>query len=169
MKSLRLIVYVCPVIAVLLGTAMPSLSQRPTKTPPKVLSPTAKTPTAKTIPLAFDNLNDFIAKGLPAPAVLPAENLDLAAILMARQISKSDEKSLPILITALQTAGFTIIDENGKVLQKPLGDGKGQGLAFYDFEAVGALKLANRSLGTSLDKLAGIITKETPKFTASQL
>jgi len=40
-----------------------------------------------------------------------------------------------VLLTALQTAGFTVIDEKRNVLQKPLGDAR-QGLAIFDFEAV---------------------------------
>lgn len=128
---------------------------------------TAKTQTTKSIQLTFDNLNDFVAKGLPPSAALPIEDLDLAAVMMAQQISKSDEQSLPILLTALQTAGFTIIDENGKVLLKPA-DGKGQGLGFYDFEAVGSLKLAKSGVSTSLEKIVGTITKDVPQISASQ-
>ena len=132
-----------------------SASRQPTKTQPP-----------KSIQLAFDNLNDFVAKGLPASAALPTENLDLAAVIMARQISVFGEQSLPVLLAALQTAGFTIIDEKRKILLRPIG--KGQGLGFYNFEAVGALKLANRGVTVSLDKLAATITKETPQISASQ-
>lgn len=135
-------------------------------TPPA--SPMIKNRSSKSIQLAFDNLNNFVEKGLPLSAALPIEDLDLAAVMMAQQISKSDENSLPILLTALQTAGFTIIDENGKVLRKPSGDGKGQGLAIYDFEAVGSLKLANRGINISLEKIAGQIVKEVPQIKASQ-
>ncbi|MGZ8558729.1 MAG: hypothetical protein ACXWWC_10360, partial [Chitinophagaceae bacterium] len=88
--------------------------------------------------------------------------------IMAQMISRSDEQSLPVLLTALQTAGFTIIDENRKVLRNPLGDGKGQGLGFYDFEVVGVLKLANRGVNISLAKIAGTITKGMPEISASQ-
>ena len=130
--------------------------------------PVIKNKTTKSIQLSFDNLNDFVAKGLPLSASLPIEDIDLAAMMMAKQISKSDENSLPVLLTALQTAGFTIIDENRKVLRKPLGVGRGQGLGFYDFEAVGALKLANRGVIISLEKIAGQIVKEVPQISASQ-
>src|SRR5438132_8882368 len=148
----------------------PLLAQRPTPTPSKPPTQPAKNQTKKTIPLAFDDLNDFIDKGLPAPADLPKDgNPDQAAILMARKISKLDKGSLPTLLTALQAAGFAIVDKNRKVLLPPLGDGKGQGLLFYDWETVGILKLAKPGIGTSLDKLAAIITKDTPELPASRL
>jgi hypothetical protein len=114
----------------------------------------------KVFQLKFDNLNDFILKGLPAAAELPVGDIDEQAITMARVISKFDETSLPMLLTALQTAGFFIIDENRKILKKPLKDGKGQGLAFYDFETVGMLKLDKHGIPTSLNKIASLITKD---------
>ena len=122
----------------------------------------------KTVPLSFGSLNDFAKKGLPEPAALPAQNLDVAAMIMARQISKFDNSSLPTLLTALQAAGFAIVDEKHNILRRPMGDGRGQGLTFYDFEAVGAIKLGNHGLGTSLDIISGIITKSTPEMPASQ-
>ncbi len=125
--------------------------------------PLAKTQPSKSFPLTFDNLNDFVEKGLPDSAPLPFGNIDHVAAVMAQQISKGDEKSLPMLLTALQVAGFTVINENGKVLLQPA-DGIGQGLAVYDFEAVGALKLAKSGQNMSLEKIAGIITKDTPQI-----
>ena len=104
---------------------------------------TVKTQTTKSIQLTFDNLNDFVEKGLPDPALAGTSDMDFKAVMMAQKILKLDSNSLPVLITALQTAGFFIIDENRKILRKPPGDGKGQGLAFYDFETVGMLKLEN--------------------------
>ena len=173
------------------GSSLPKPSPAPSPTPPAIISATpgvqpaprpeskvATTPaqlplnrpaTARSAVLTFDSLNDFVAKGLPSPAPAPTGSLDLAAIIMARQISRLDENSLPVLLTALQTAGFSIIDENRKVLMKPLGDGKGQGLAIYDFEAVGDLKMAKYGIGTSLEKIAGGITRNTPELSAAQL
>jgi hypothetical protein len=115
-----------------------------------------------------DMSEDFLVKGLPASAVLPAENLDKAAESMAQQIARSDKQSLPVLLAALQTAGFSIIDENGIVLRKPAGGGPGQGLGFYDFEAVGSLKLETGGARISLAKFAGAITKEVSQIQASQ-
>ena len=157
-----------PIIATT-STPITSPSIQPTPIIPTTSTVAIKNnSTPKSIQLAFDNLNSFVEKGLPPSAEQPIEDLDLAAIVMAQQISKSNEQSLPILLTALQTAGFTIIDETGKVLRKPAGDGKGQGLAIYDFEAVGALKLANRGVNMSLEKIAGQIVKEVPQISASQ-
>ncbi len=139
-----------------------------TATPQKTTTSQPGIAPGKTVPLSFGSLNDFAGKGLPEPAALPTQNLDAAAILMARQISKFDNSSLPTLLAALQAAGFAIIDEKHNILRRPSGDGKGQGLTFYDFEAVGSIKLGNRALGTSLDRLSGIITKNTPEMPASQ-
>ncbi len=162
-----------PATGVLITPTPTPIITAATPQPTPIASTTSSTipvinPPTKSIQLAFDSLNDFVEKGLPASAALPTDNLDLAAIIMARQISKGDEQSLPVLLTALQTSGFIVIDENGKALLKPA-DGKGQGLGFYDFEAVGALKLANRGINISLEKIASVITKNTPEIPASQL
>ena len=125
--------------------------------------PPTKSQTSKSYPLTFDNLNDFVEKGLPNPAPVSFGNIDHVAVVMAQQISKSDEKSLPVLLTALQVAGFSVINENGKILLQPA-DGVGQGLAVYDFEAVGAIKMAKSEQNMSLEKIAGVITKETPEI-----
>src|ERR1035437_3335322 len=149
---------------------MPISGQRPRPTPSKTATQTTRTQATKTIPLAFDDLNDFAEKGLPAAAPLPTSgNMDQAAILMARKISNLDRDSLPTLLTALQAAGFAIVDKNRKVLLPPSGDGKGQGLLFYDWETVGMLKLAKPGVGTTLEKLTGMITKDTPEIPASRL
>lgn len=115
-----------------------------------------------------DLSEDFVAKGLPASADLPTGDLDRAAESMAQQIAKSDGQSLSVLLAALQTAGFSILDDKGTVLRKPSGGGPGQGLGFYDFEAVGSLKLETSGARVSLAKLAGAITKEVPQIQASQ-
>ena len=149
---------------------MPISGQRPRPTPSKTATQTTRTQATKTIPLAFDDLNDFAEKGLPAAAPLPTSgNMDQAAILMARKISNLDRDSLPTLLTALQAAGFAIVDKNRKVLLPPSGDGKGQGLLFYDWETVGMLKLAKPGVGTTLEKLTDMITKDTPEIPASRL
>jgi hypothetical protein len=115
----------------------------------------------------MDIWDNFVEKGLPASADLPKDNLDRAAESMAKQISQSDGQSLSVLLAALQTAGFSIIDEKRTVLRKPSGGGSGQGLGFYDFEAVGSLKLEPRGINISFEQLAGAITKDTPQLSAS--
>ena len=140
----------------------PTISTTPAPLPPAI------TETKNSIQLAFNTLNDFPDKGLPASAALPTDNLDQAAVRMAQQISKADEQSLPVLLAALQTAGFSIIDQQGKVLRAPPGDAKGQGLAIYDFETVGSLKLDNRGVSTSLETIARTITKNTPQISSAQ-
>lgn len=156
-------------IFLLLVSYVPVMTQRPKPAPQRNTPLVAKTPALKKFPLIFDELDDFVAKGLPAAANVPdQQNPDAAAIILAAQISKYDKNSLPLLLNALQLCGFTIVDENRKVLRVPPGDGKGQGLAFYDFEAVGSLKLAKRGLGTNLDKIAETITKDVPQMPPAQ-
>lgn len=120
-----------------------------------------------TTPIVFDSLNEFPKKGLPSAAPLPSGNVDHAAAVMAKQILRSDSRSLPVLLTALQAAGFTVIDKNGKVLLRPA-NGKGQGLNFYDFEAVGSLKIDRTAIRFSLETIAAMITKKTPEIPARQ-
>ncbi|MEQ1603490.1 MAG: hypothetical protein ABL999_01325 [Pyrinomonadaceae bacterium] len=119
------------------------------------------------IPVVFDSLNDFPKKGLPSAAPLPFGNLDHAAAIMAQQILRSDAKSLPVLLTALQASGFTVIDKNGKVLLRPA-NGKGQGLSIYDFEAVGSLKIDRTQIKFPLETIAAMITKKVPEIPARQ-
>ncbi len=118
-----------------------------------------------TISLMFIAVLCGCAHKLPASDL---QTLDWAAEGMAQQISKSDEQSLSVLLAALQTAGFSIVDEKGTVLRRPPGDSTGQGLGFYDFEAEGSLKLDSLGISISLEHLAGTITKETPQISALQ-
>lgn len=151
------------------GSSSASGSTSPQPRPSNTQPPPDTGPPTKAIPLTFGNVNDFGEKGLPASVASPTSNLDLAAMVMAKQILKADEHSLPVLLTAIKTAGFFIVDENGRVLVKPVGDGPGLGLAIYDFEAVGSLKLADPANRISLQKLAETITKEAPQGSASLL
>lgn len=143
-------------------TVTPTPSTLPT---PLTSSRPARTD-VRSAQLAMSRLNEFPKKGLPAAASIPTENLDLAAITMARLISARGEQALPTLLAALQTAGFTVLDSKGKVLLKPVG--MGQGLGFYDFEAVGSLKLADRGVTIALDKLASTIVRETPQLSSER-
>src|ERR1700704_4597065 len=117
---------------------------QPTVKPNTKSTTPVKEPSIKKYSLTFDKLNDFVEKGLPESAEPDGGDMDFKAVMMARKILKLDSNSLPLLITALQTAGFFIMDENKKILRKPLGNSKGQGLAFYDFETVGMLKLESQ-------------------------
>lgn len=143
------------------------IAQSPIKPKAKATVQTKELST-KTFSLTFDKLNNFVVKGLPEPAFPDEGDMDFKAVMMAKKILKLDSNSLPVLITALQTAGFFIIDENRKILRYPLGDGKGQGLAFYDFETVGMLKLENHGATSSLNKIAGLITKDNTSISASE-
>ena len=117
----------------------------------------------KTIPVKIiDPANDFADSGLPEPPVIPDGRSDASAAKLAAKLSKYEEDSLAYLIAVLQKAGFYIIDENRKILYQPTVDLKGMGLAFYDYEVVGMLKLSRAGVVTSVGKLADVIGKDLP-------
>src|SRR3954470_2015623 len=97
-----------------------SIIAQPAAKPSTKSATPLKEPSIKRYSLTFDKLNDFVEKGLPEPAALEVGDMDFKAVMMAKKILKLDSNSLPVLITALQTAGFFVIDENRKILRKPL-------------------------------------------------
>ncbi len=113
-----------------------------------------------------DAANDFGEKGLPQPEIIGSNPSDGLAKHLAKEISKYDENSLPLLMTTLQKAGFYIIDDTQKVLYKP-SYGKGMGLAFYDFEVAGMYKLSRSGGVTSLTKMMDAVGQKIPKFNST--
>lgn len=141
----------------------PAFAQRklPPKRPPGTTSPAARFDPDKVERMEIqDTGNDFAAKGLPPPAEFGGPPTDEMAARMAKEISNYDNDSLPLLIAMLQRAGFFIINIEQKVLYQPT-TGTGTGLAFYDFEVAGMYKLSRRGLGSSVEKIAGLVGKET--------
>lgn len=143
--------------------------QLPTKQP---AVPQKKNLPGKFDPYAVENMetldsgNKFAEKGLPEPADFGGAPSDKLAAAMAREISNYDEDRLPLLITMLQRAGFFIIDNERKTIYQPT-TGNGMGLAFFDFEVAGMYKLSRRGFVTSIEKIAGQITKESPEISSS--
>ncbi len=129
--------------------------------------PVVYKPTAEKLEIN-DAANDFGEKGLPQPEIIGSQPSDKLATKLAKEISQYDEKSLPLLMTTLQKAGFYIIDENQKILYKPI-YGKGMGMAFYDFEVAGMLKLSRKGIVTSVGNLSGLIGKDLKKTTPTKL
>jgi hypothetical protein len=132
--------------------------------------PAVYKPTVEKLEIS-DAANDFGEKGLPEPEIIGSNLSAKLAVSLAQEISKYDENSLPLLMAALQKAGFYIIDENQKILYKP-SYGKGMGLAFYDFEVAGMLKLSRRGIVTTVEKFGGLIQKdikEMPKNKIAEL
>lgn len=107
-----------------------------------------------------DPESDFAEKGLPQPYIIGLNPSEKLAETLARDISKYDEKSFPLLIATLQKAGFHIIDQNEKILYLPV-SGDGVGMAFYDFEVAGMLKASKLGIVTTLGKLTDIISADT--------
>lgn len=115
----------------------------------------------KSIPIKIiDQANDFAEKGLPEPTIIADGRSDESAAKIAVRLSKYEEDSLSYLIAVLQKAGFYIIDRNKKILYQPTVDYKGMGLAFYDYEVVGMLKLSRAGYVTSVGKLVDVIGKK---------
>ena len=143
-----------PVLATLIAANLVVLAQpgRP-GVPVKIVE--------KAIPVKIiDAANDFAEKGLPEPAIIADGRSDESAAKIAEKLSKYEEDSLSFLIGALQKAGFYIIDKNQKILYQPTVDNKGMGLAFYDYEVVGMLKLSRSGYVMSLAKFVDLIGKD---------
>ncbi|MBC7797920.1 MAG: hypothetical protein H7Z37_13695 [Pyrinomonadaceae bacterium] len=139
---------------------------RPT---PKITSPVSKVnldTTEETKP--DDSANDFAESGLPAPKDFGGAPNDALAAALAKQITNYDQDNLPLLITALQRAGFFIINKDNKVLYQPT-SGTGMGLAFYDFEVAGMYKLSRRGIVSSVEKFAAQMGKETTALPPSRI
>lgn len=105
----------------------------------------------------------------PAPAFVGSkESIDRSAANTAKRINGPEENALPSLLTALQRAGFYLLDNKGAIQQYPE-SGKGQGLGIYRFEADGSLKLDKRGVKISLVKMAASIVKDIPEITADAM
>jgi len=136
-----------------------AISQVRRSGPPIVRGP-APAPSIKVVPIK-DPLNDFAKKGLPDPYILGGIPGPALARKAAALIMKNDENSLSVLIGALQTAGFHIIDEKQKILFKPTNP---NGTAFFDYEVAGMLRSSNLGFVTSLEKIATIIKGKSQKL-----
>ncbi|MCW5962120.1 MAG: hypothetical protein KIS76_18315 [Pyrinomonadaceae bacterium] len=144
-------------------------AQKPSRTAPKITSPVSKFDPDKTDESKpEDSANDFAASGLPAPEDFGGAPNDALAAALAKRLTDYDEDNLPLLITTLQRAGFFIINENQKVLYQPT-TGSGMGIAFYDFEVAGMLKLSRRGFVSSVEQLSTQIGKDTPEIPPSQV
>ncbi len=100
--------------------------------------------------------------------VVSAGSIDRSAANLAKQLNGPEEKALQSLLTALQRAGFYVLDNKGAIQQYPE-SGKGQGLGIYRFEADGSLKLDKRGVKISLVKMAASIVKDIPEITADAM
>ena len=77
---------------------------------------------------------------LPAPLPVPPGNADEVAAILARKVLAQNDESVPALLAALQMAGFTITNKDGKVALAPA-DGKGQGLTVNGWEVASMAKM----------------------------
>ncbi|MDH3492582.1 MAG: hypothetical protein OEM82_03465 [Acidobacteriota bacterium] len=97
-----------------------------------------------------DPLNGFTENGLPPFSAFSELDTDGAAAAAAEAISRFDDDSWPALLGALRKAGFTIMDRERRTLIAPESI-PGNGMAFYDWETNGMLKLARKGFGTTLE------------------
>lgn len=146
--------------------ALAQITKRPM---PRTTAPVSKYNPDKTEQLtADDTANDFADKGLPEPRDFGGEPNQGFAAAAAKKLSNYEEDNLPLLITTLQRAGFYIINDKQKILYQPT-NGKGMGLAFYDYEVAGMYKLSRRGIVTSVEKMAAQIGKNSPELPPSQV
>lgn len=113
-------------------------------------------------------MDTFSKKGLPAAYIIGQNRSDELAEWLAKEISKYDKESLPIMIAALQKAGFYIIDQNQKILYKPTSTYDME-MSFYDFEVVGMLKISAMGTTTTIKKLAEVISQNNRQIPADKL
>ncbi len=106
-------------------------------------------------PESDDPVVNFPKKGLPEIAILGQSPSPELAARVARDISKYDDDSLPLLMAAIQKAGFYIIDKDQRTLYRPI-SGDGMGMAFYDFEIVGMLKGSGLGASTTVAELTSL-------------
>lgn len=109
-----------------------------------------------------DPVQNFSEKGLPEPIILGSDPSPELAMSVAADILKYDDRSLSVLIAAIQKAGFSIINSNQKLLYRPT-DG-GNGMAFYDFEVAGMLRSSGMGAITTIDKLSKTLSNNTPEL-----
>lgn len=110
----------------------------------------------------------FAKNGLPEAFIIGKNRSDKLAEWLAKEISKYDEQSLPMVTAALQKVGFYIIDQNQKILYKPTSTYDME-MAFYDFEVVGMLKTSARGTTTTIKKLAEVISQNNSQISADKL
>ncbi len=113
-------------------------------------------------------LDNFSEKGLPEAYIIGKNRSDELAEWLAKEISKYDNESLPVLIAALQKAGFYIIDQNQKILYKPTSTYDLE-MSFYDFEVVGMLKTSALGTTTTIKKLAEVLSQNNRQIPAENL
>lgn len=136
---------------------------------PRVTAPVSKFDPDKTSAgKPDDTANDFAEKGLPPPDDYGGAPNDELAAALARELSDYEKDNLPLLMTALQRAGFFIINDKQKTLYQPT-SGTGMGLAFYDFEVAGMYKLSRRGIVSSVEKMAAKMGKETPELPPARI
>jgi hypothetical protein len=72
---------------------------------------------------------------LPAPLKMPQGSPDARAAALAKEVLAVGKSALPALLTAMQAAGFGVIETDRRVLVEPAQPS--QGLAFDPWEAEG--------------------------------
>lgn len=156
-------------LAILLVNLSPICAQVTRRPTPKITAPVSQSNAALAVEVRpVDSANDFVERGLPAPANFGGAANDALAAALAREITNYEKDGLPILITTLQRAGFYIINKDQKILYQPT-SGQGMGLAFYDFEVAGMYKLSRRGIVSSVEKFANVAGKDTPDLPPSRI
>ena len=100
---------------------------------------------------------------LPAPLPIPSGKPDAAIKTLVRQIAAKDKSSTAAMLTAMQLAGYTIIDRAGRKVITP-SDGNGQGMALEDWEMATTAKMYGEGRRKSLAELADTLRLAMPQL-----
>ncbi|MEZ5308954.1 MAG: hypothetical protein R2684_17550, partial [Pyrinomonadaceae bacterium] len=138
----------------------PAFSQRRPAPKPPTAKPKIAEPDVQTTKIEIDDpLNDYVEKGLPESSAINLVFPDKAVVEAAKKIEAFDDESLPTLLAAIRASGFALMNRDRKIISLPE-KARSQGLAFYDFETVGMLKLSRRGIVTTLNDWMGLATKD---------
>lgn len=100
---------------------------------------------------------------LPAPLPIPSGKPDAAIKTLAGQIAAKDKNSTAAMLTAMQLAGYAVIDKAGRKIVTP-SDGKGQGMALEDWEMATTAKMYGEGRRKSLAELADTLRLAVPQL-----
>jgi hypothetical protein len=105
----------------------------------------------------------FKSGRLPAALPIPSGQSDAAIKTLVAQIAAKDKSSTAALLTAMQLAGYTIMDDAGRKIVMP-SDGKGQGMALAAWEMATTAKMFGEGRSMSLTELSDALRLAVPQL-----
>jgi hypothetical protein len=118
--------------------------------------PTSLLPSVRIMAVAYDT------GVLPNPMPPPSKDVDQAAVELARQVLERNESSTRALMTALQMSGFSVRDQDGKILLTSIP--QGQGIYFDAEQVAGMAKEFGAGLQVKLADLGDAFQASLPEL-----